>query len=76
MLDFEPPLVMWRYIDLLPSALLVFCRLGLCVWCGLMAVGRLCQNPPGIVIVCGWKCPVVRVLMRGVKWASAPGGGW
>ena len=35
-----------------------------------MAVGRLCRNPTVIVEVSGWKCPVVRVLMRGVKWGQ------
>ena len=34
------------------------------------AVGRLCRKPPGMVTVSGWKCPVVRVLMRGVKWGQ------
>ena len=29
-LDFVLPLVMWRYIDLLTSELLVYCRVGLC----------------------------------------------
>ena len=38
-----------------------------------MAVGRLCWKPPGIVIVSRWKCPVVRVLMRGVKWDQRTG---
>ena len=43
------------------------------VWCGVMAVSRLCRNPPGIVTVSGWKCAVVRVLMRGVQWDQITG---
>ena len=41
--------------------------------CGATAVVRLFQNPPGMVTVSGWKCPVVRVLIRGVKWGQYTG---
>ena len=38
-----------------------------------MAVDRLFWNPPVMVTVSGWKCPVVRVLMRGLKWGQHTG---
>ena len=38
-----------------------------------MAVDWLCWNPPGIVIVSEWRCPVVKVLMRVVKLGQRTG---
>ena len=42
-------------------------------WCGVIAVGRLCRNPPRMVTVSRWKCPVVRFLVTGVKWDQHTG---
>ena len=42
-------------------------RYGVAFWCALTTVGRLCQKPLGMVTFPRCKCPVVRVLMRGLK---------
>ena len=39
----------------------------------MMAVDRMCWKIQGMVTVPGWKCPVVRVRMRGVKWGQRTG---
>ena len=46
---------------------------GVVVWCCVTVVCRLYRNPPGMVTVSGWKCLVVRVMMRGVKWDQCTG---
>ena len=43
------------------------------VWCSVAAVGRLLRKPPGMVTVPGWKFPVVRVRIRGIKWGQRTG---
>ena len=43
------------------------------VRCGVTAVGVLFRNPPGMVTVSEWKCPVFRFLMRGVRWGQRTG---
>ena len=65
--------MMWRYDHFLPSVLVLFSEVGL----SLVVEGELPEScvgtPPEMVTALGRKCPVVRVMMRGVRCGQRTG---